>query len=108
MASTITGTISISAFVSLLGISIGITSSAIGLKICEITAVIKNYKSIIKEKKKNHDKIVYLAKSKLNSIEVFIFTASIDSNVCHDEFALINNMLKEYNNMKSEIENLKT
>ena len=37
LASTITGCISISAFASLLGIPIGITSSTIGLKICAIT-----------------------------------------------------------------------
>ena len=37
LASTITGCISISAFASLLGIPIGFTSSAIGLKICAIT-----------------------------------------------------------------------
>ena len=40
--STITGCVFISAFASLVGIPIGITSSAIGLKICEITAGIKN------------------------------------------------------------------
>ena len=61
-----TGCISISAFASLIGISIGITSSAIGLKLLAITAGIKKYKSIIKKKKKKHDKIVLLAKSKLN------------------------------------------
>ena len=42
LASKITGCISTSAFVSLIGIPIGITSSAIGLKICAITAGIKN------------------------------------------------------------------
>ena len=41
LASAITGCTSVSAFASLLGISIGITSSAIGLKICVITAGIK-------------------------------------------------------------------
>ena len=43
---------SIFAFASLIGILIGITSSAIGLKICAITAGIKKYKSIIKKKEK--------------------------------------------------------
>ena len=62
LASTISGCISISAFVSLLGISIGITSSAIRSKICVIAAAIKKYQSIIKKKKKKHDKIVLLAK----------------------------------------------
>ena len=51
-ASAITGCISISAFASLLGIPIGITSSAIGLKRCAITAGIKNYKSMIKKIKR--------------------------------------------------------
>ena len=92
----------------MVGISIGITSPAIGLKICAITAGVKKYKSIIKKKKKKHDKIVLLAKSKLNSIEVLISKALINSVISHDEFVLINNVLKEYNEMKEEIKNLKT
>ena len=52
LASVITGCISISAFTSLIGIPIGITSVAIGLKISVIAAGIKKYKSIIKKEKK--------------------------------------------------------
>ena len=51
-ASTITGCISISPFTSLIGIPIGITSSATGLKICAIAEGVKKYKSIIEKKKK--------------------------------------------------------
>ena len=65
LSSYITGYDSISAFSSLIGTPIRITSSAIGLRICKITAGIKKYKSIIKKKKKKYDKIVLLAKSKL-------------------------------------------
>ena len=72
LASTVTGCISISTFVSLTGIPIGITISAIRLKICAITAVIRKYKSIVKKRKKIHDKIVLLKKSKLSSKEVFM------------------------------------
>ena len=50
LASTITGCVSIYTFASLVGIPIGITSSAIGLKKCAITEGIKKYKSIIKKK----------------------------------------------------------
>ena len=107
IASVITECVSISTFASLLGILIGITSSAIGLKICAITAGIKKYKSIIKKKKKKHDKIVLLAKSMLNSIEVLIYKALIHSVISQNEFVLINNVLKEYNEMKEEIRNLK-
>ena len=53
-------------------------SSALRLKICAITAAIEKYKSAIKKKKKKHDKIVLLAKSKLNSIEVLISKVLID------------------------------
>ena len=102
LASTITGCISISVFPSLLGIPIGVTSSAIGLKPYAITAGIKRYKSIIKKKKQKHDKMVLLAKGKLNSIEVLIYKALIDSNTSHDEFLLINTLLKEYDDMKKE------
>ena len=52
LASTINGCISVSALASLIGIPTGITSSAIGLIICAITAGIKNYKPIIKKKEK--------------------------------------------------------
>ena len=108
LASTITWYISISVFASLLGIPIGITSSVIGLKICAIAAGIKKYKSVTKKKKKNSDKIILLAKSKLNSIEVLISKASINSVINHDELVLINTVLKEYDKMKEEIKNFKT
>ena len=62
LASTITECISSSAFSSLAGIPVRITSSAIGLKVCAMTAGNKKYKSIIKKKKKKHDKIVLLVK----------------------------------------------
>ena len=89
--------VSISAFASLVGIPIGITSSAIGLKICVIGAGIKNYESIIKKKKKKHGKIILLAKSKVNIIEVLISKILIHSVISQDEFALLHNVLKEYN-----------
>ena len=47
---TITGCVSISAFASLVGIPVGITSFAIGLKVCVISVQIKKYESIIKKK----------------------------------------------------------
>ena len=86
--STITGCVFISAFFSLIGIFIGITSSAIGLKICAITAGIKKYTSIIKKKKRE---TVSLAKSNLNSIEVLTSKTKADSVISHDVFVLINN-----------------
>ena len=64
---------------SVVGFTVGIANSAVGLKICATTAGTKKYKLIIKKKKKNHDKIVLLGKTKLNTIKFLIFKASIDS-----------------------------
>ena len=101
--STITRCVSIFAFASLVGIPIWIASLKIGLKICVRTAGMKKYKSI--NKKKKHDKIILIAKSKLNSIEVLISKALIDSSVYHDEFVLINYVLKEFYYVKEKIKN---
>ena len=85
LISTITGCVSIPAVASLVGVSIEITSSARRLEIFLITAGIKNYQSIIKKKKKKHDKVSSLAKSKLNSVESLISKALIDSNISHED-----------------------
>ena len=74
----VTGCISLSAFASLLDIPLEITSSAIRLKICAITAGIKKYNPTIKKKKKKHDHIAWLEITKLCSIEVLISTNLID------------------------------
>ena len=63
LVSTVTGCVSISAFASLVCIPVGITSSAVELKICAVTAGIKKYKSIIKKVKNKHDEIVSLGKT---------------------------------------------
>ena len=85
----VSGKVSISAF-ALAGIHIGITSSERELTICVRTAGIKKYQPIIKKEKKKPDKIALLAKSRLNSVEVLTSKALID------EFALTNDVLKEF------------
>ena len=55
------------------------------------------YKSIMKKRRKEHDKIVLLAKAKLNTIELLIYGALINSYISHDTFVLANNVL----NLKS-------
>lgn len=58
LISSITGFISIFNFAFLVGIPVGIESSATGLKVCTITTVIKTYNSMIKKKIKKHNKTV--------------------------------------------------
>ena len=103
--STVTGCVSISALCSLVEIPIEIASFTIGLKICVITAAFKKYKSIIKEKRKKHNKIVLLAKSWLSNTEVLISNVLINSSISHDEFVFKKSVLKEFNDTKEEIKN---
>ena len=70
---------------------------------CAITAGIKKYKSIIKKKKKKHDKIMLLVKDKLNTIDVLIYIALISSYISCGKFVSLNDVLREYYEMKEEI-----
>ena len=106
LVSTVTGSVSISAFASLVAILIGIACSAVGLKICAITAEIKKYESIVnkkqkkKNKKKKDDQIVLFGKTKSKTIEVLISKALSGSDISQDDFISVNHVLKENNVMK--------
>ena len=86
---TFTGCVSISTFTSLIGTLFRNYKFCSWIKNLLIPAEIKNHNPIVNKK---HDKIVFLAKIKLNKIEVLILKALIT----HDEFVSINNLLKEY------------
>ena len=101
LVSTIKACVSVSVFPLSVCVPVGITSSAVRIKIYAIAAGIKKYKSIIKK----HDDIVLLGKVKVSTIEVFISKASIDSYIIHDEIISTDNVLKEYNEIKQEIKN---
>ena len=73
------------------------------MKICVIATAIKSYKSIIKKKKKKHDKVLSLIKSNLNNVEILISKVSIDSSISHDESVLLNKVPQEFDDMKEEI-----
>ena len=65
-------------------------------------------KSNKKEKGKKHNKIVILAKSKLNSIETLMSQALIDLDISHEEFKTIANEKEKYEQMKENIRNTKS
>ena len=103
--SVVSGCVSISAFDSLVGIHVGIISSAVGINICAITAGIKKYKLLIKKKRKKHDHLVLLAKTKLNIIAVLISKDLSDSYINYDKFVSVDNALIKERKMKEEIKN---
>ena len=105
LASTFNGCNSVSAFTYLAAVLVGITSSAVGLKIFPTIAGIKKFKSVTKKMKKNHEKIVLLEKAKLDIAEVLFSKALIDTYINYDEFVSVNNVFREYYEMKEKIKN---
>ena len=73
-------------FTSVVGAPVGISSASFILIFSLTTGIIKKLLSIARNKKKKHDKILMLTRSKLNSIETLIPQALIDVGKSHEEF----------------------
>ena len=65
----------------------------------------KKYNSIIKKKRKKHEKTVYFAKNKLNTMDILFSKSLISPDNSRNEFVLVNYVLKEYNDMKEVFKN---
>ena len=74
-----------------MGAPVGIASASFTLIFSLMAGIIKKLLSITRNKKKKHDKIFILAKSKLNSIETLVSQALIDMEISHEELATILN-----------------
>ena len=68
--SVATGSISVESFATAIGAPVGIMSASCSLAFLITTGFINRFLKTIRNKKKKHDKVVMLARSKLNSIEV--------------------------------------
>ena len=82
---------------------VGIASASFALIFSLTTGIVKRLLSIARNKKKKHDKILMLAKSKLNSIETLVSQALIDIEISHEEFAAILKVKDKYKNMKENV-----
>ena len=102
--SATSGGISIISFTSFIGIPAGIASASLTLIFSLSTGIIKKLLKATRKKKKKHNKIVMLAKSKLNSIETLMSQALIDSDISHEEFKTISNKKEKYEQMKKVLE----
>ena len=98
--SATTGAISIISFSSTIGAPVGIASASFTLIFSLSAGIIKKLLNITRNKKKKHDKILMLAKSKLNSIESLISHALNDIDITHEEFITILNEKDKYERMK--------
>ena len=98
--SVATGSISIASFATAIGAPVGIMSASCNLPFSVITGFLKKFLKTIRNKKKKHNKVVMLARSKLNSIESKISKALIDNAISHET---IINEEKKYRELKESI-----
>ena len=89
-----------------MGAPVGIASASFTFIFSLTTGIAKKLLSITRNKKKKHDKILTLVKSKLNSIETIISQALTDMKISHEEFATVLNERDKYEKMKESLKNV--
>ena len=100
--SATSGGVSNVSFTSIAGAPAGIASASLTLFFSVTTGIVKKLLNITR-KKKRHDKIVMLAKSKLNSIETLVSQALIDMEISHEEFITILKEKDKYEKMRDNL-----
>ena len=101
--SATTSGVSIISFRSIVGAPVGIASASFTLFFSLTTGIFKKLLNITRNKKKKHDKILMLAKSKLSSIETLISQALNDIEISHEEFITILEEKDKYERMKGNL-----
>ena len=94
------GGVSIISFTSIVGASVG---ASLTLFFSQTTGIVKKLLNITRHKKKKHDKILTLAKNKLNSIETLVSQALIDMAISYEEFITILKEKHKYEKMKDNL-----
>ena len=97
------GGVSIISFTSIIEAPVGIASASFTFIFSPTTGIIKKLLNITRKKKKKHDKILILVKSKLNSIDTLISQALIDMDISHEEFIKILKEKYRYEMMKDNL-----
>ena len=89
--SVTSGSIFIASFATVIQIPVGITSASLSLAFSLCTGLVKKLLKVTTNKKKRHNKIVMLARNKLNSIESKISEVLINNQISHEDFITIIN-----------------
>ena len=101
--SATSGGVSIISFTSVVGAHVGIASASFTLIFSLTTEIAKKLLRITRNTKKKHDKILMLAKSKLNSLETLVSQALIDMKISHEQFVMILKEKDKYEKMKDNL-----
>ena len=81
------GALSITSHATVIGIPVAIAGASLTVIFTVPTGVIKKLLNITRKKNKKHNKIITLARNKLNIIETLISWALIDFDISHEEFS---------------------
>ena len=100
------GTLNIASYASVVGTPAGIAGSSLTLMFTIGTGISKSLLNVTKKRKKKHNKIIVLAKNKLNMIDALLSSALNDSEISHEEFTNIINEANIYENIKENIKEL--
>ena len=100
-------TLSIASHATIVGIPVGIAGSSLTLLFTISTGINKSILQLTKKRKKKHNKIIALAKHKLNMIDTLLSSALNDSKMSHEEFCNIINEKNMYENIKKNIKDTK-
>ena len=101
--SVATGSISLASFVTVAGAPVGIMSASCSLIFSITIGFVKKLLKTIRNKKQKHNKIVMLARSKLNSIESKMSEALINNEISHEDFMTTLDEEKKYRELKESI-----
>ena len=102
------GTLSIASHAAIVGIPVGIPGASLTLIFTVTTGVVKKLLNITRKKKKKHNKIIALARSKLNIIETLISRTLTDFDISHEEFSKIIYEKNNYEQIRDNIKNIKS
>ena len=105
--SVTSGGVSIASFATVIGAPIGIASARLSLSFLLCTGLVKKLLKGTRNKKKKHNKIFMLARSKLNSIESKISEALRSNQISHEDFITIINEENIYRELKEKIRMMK-
>ena len=83
--SAISGSISIASFATVIATPVGIASASVCLTFSLCTGIVKKLLEATRNKKKKHNKIVMLPRSKLNSTERKISEALMNNQISHED-----------------------
>ena len=95
------GTLSVALHATLIGIPAGIAGASLTLIFTISTGINKSLLQVTKKKKKKHNKIITLAKDKLNMIDTLLSSALNDLKISQEEFSNIMTEKNAYENMKN-------